>query len=185
MGSGIFCLKACDPAGPNAAHYCEHVFDRIGCQYNAPAAYVDGVFESCLGDNQDFPGVYTGADGQVTTYSQPPESLGAIQSMPYTARIPASSSCTPYQSAQIFSGQPSATIPVVASSTAVTTPAGSATGGASSAAGGAARVTTSAKAAAAASASASSTASANGAVVQSGSLASVVFGGLLGLVALM
>lgn len=64
MGSNVFCIKACDPAGADAAHYCEHVYDRIGCQYNAPAAYVDSVFESCEGENQDFPGVYTGSDGQ-------------------------------------------------------------------------------------------------------------------------
>lgn len=53
MGSNVFCFKACDPSGPNAPELCQHVFDRIGCAYNAPAAYVDGVFESCLGDNQD------------------------------------------------------------------------------------------------------------------------------------
>src|SRR5258706_4773384 len=47
MGGGVFCLKACDPAGPNAAKYCEHVYDRIGCKYNVPHAYQDGVFESC------------------------------------------------------------------------------------------------------------------------------------------
>lgn len=64
MGSNIFCIKACDPAGADAAHYCEHVFDRIGCNYNAPAAYQDAVFESCDGDLQDFPGVYTNSAGQ-------------------------------------------------------------------------------------------------------------------------
>lgn len=116
MGGGQFCLKACDPAGAHAADYCQHVFDRIGCQYNAPAAYVDNVFLSCLGDNQDFPGVYTGADGVVTTYQQPAESLGAISTMPYTARIPASSSCTTYESASLYAGAPSASL---AASTAV------------------------------------------------------------------
>ncbi|KAG9004408.1 hypothetical protein FRB90_010916 [Tulasnella sp. 427] len=122
MGSGIFCLKACDPKGAHAADFCQHVFDRIGCQYNAPAAYVDGEFTSCLGDSQDFPGVYTGADGVVSTYTQPPESLGPISTMPYTARIPASSSCTTFTSAAIYTGQPSATVAAtssVASSSAV------------------------------------------------------------------
>ncbi|KAG8795479.1 hypothetical protein FRC17_008127, partial [Serendipita sp. 399] len=55
MGGGAFCLKACDPSRPNAARYCEHIYDRIGCNYNAPAAYKPDVFESCLGDSQDFP----------------------------------------------------------------------------------------------------------------------------------
>jgi len=110
MGGGVFCLKACDPAGPNAAKYCEHVFDRIGCKYNAPAAYQDGVFLSCLGANQDFPGVYTGANGQVTTYQQPAESLGAISTIPYEPKIPASSQCTTYTSAQLYANAPAATI---------------------------------------------------------------------------
>ncbi|KAG5978743.1 hypothetical protein E4U54_007027 [Claviceps lovelessii] len=90
MGGNAFCLKACDPAGPNAAHFCEHIFDRIGCAYNVPNAAQDGVFESCLGENQDFPGVYTDESGAGQTYTQPPEELGAITSIPYTARVPAS-----------------------------------------------------------------------------------------------
>ena len=40
MGANVFCLKACDPTGADDDRYCEHIFDRIGCSYNAPAAYV-------------------------------------------------------------------------------------------------------------------------------------------------
>lgn len=165
MGSDVFCLKACDPKGAHAADYCQHVFDRIGCQYNAPAAYVDGEFTSCLGDSQDFPGVYTGADGVVTTYQQPPESLGPISTMPYTARIPASSSCTTFSSAQLYSGQPTptvaATTSAAASSAAATTPAA----GSSSAA---AAVKTSANKSTAAASSASATGNAAGAPTKLG-----------------
>lgn len=96
MGGRTFCLKACDPSGPNAASYCEHIFDRIGCYYNAPGKYEVGTFESCLGDNQDFPGIYTGEDGLTSTYTQPPEELGPITTTPYSVRIPASSSCVPF-----------------------------------------------------------------------------------------
>ncbi|KAG6877616.1 hypothetical protein C0993_005620 [Termitomyces sp. T159_Od127] len=95
--------QACDPAGPNAAKFCQHIFDRIGCAYNAPNNAQNGTFEACLGDNQDFPGVYTDATGAVQTYTQPPEALGAISTMPYQPKVPASSSCTPYQSAQLYS----------------------------------------------------------------------------------
>jgi hypothetical protein len=116
MGGNVFCLKACDPSGPDAARYCEHVFDRIGCKYNAPAAYQDNVFLSCLGENQDFPGVYTGTDGKVTTFQQPPESLGAISTMPYEPKIPATSSCTTYTSAQLYANAPAATISGASSS---------------------------------------------------------------------
>ncbi|KEP53270.1 mannoprotein [Rhizoctonia solani 123E] len=118
MGANIFCLKACDPTDPDDDKYCEHVFDRIGCQYNAPAAYVNGTFESCQGENQDFPGVYTNAAGQVVTYTQPPESLGAITTIPYTARVPASSNCVSFQSAALYSGLPGAASAAPSSSAA-------------------------------------------------------------------
>ncbi|GJJ10139.1 hypothetical protein Clacol_004365 [Clathrus columnatus] len=103
LGGNIFCFKICDPAGANAVNFCQHIYDRIGCAYNAPAAYRLGVFEKCLGDNQDFPGVYTGPDGQVSTYFQPPESLGPITSIPYQPRIPASSQCVQFQSEVLYS----------------------------------------------------------------------------------
>ncbi|KAG8684336.1 hypothetical protein FRC09_015455 [Ceratobasidium sp. 395] len=124
MGANVFCLKACDPAGADDDKFCEHIYDRIGCTYNAPAAYVDGVFESCQGENQDFPGIYT-SNGQVVTYKQPPESLGAITTMPYDPKIPASSNCVQFQSAQLYTGAPAA--PGVTTSGAAssgTTPAG-------------------------------------------------------------
>jgi len=119
MGGGAFCLKACDPSRPNAARYCEHIFDRIGCQYNAPASYATGVFESCLGDSQDFPGIYTGANGVVSTYTQPAESLGAITTINYTPRLPASSQCTPGVSSVLYAGAPAASTTVSSSSSAI------------------------------------------------------------------
>ncbi|KAG8752861.1 hypothetical protein FRC14_006642 [Serendipita sp. 396] len=109
MGGGTFCLKACDPAGANAAKYCEHIFDRIGCKYNAPASYADGEFTSCDGASQDFPGIYT-VGGVVSTYTQPPESLGAISTMPYEPVIPATSNCQTFQSSALFTGAPDATV---------------------------------------------------------------------------
>ncbi|KAG6834005.1 hypothetical protein H0H93_012612, partial [Arthromyces matolae] len=104
MGSNTFCFKACDPSRPNAANYCQHIYDRIGCAYNAPSNAKNGVFESCKGDSQDFPGIYTDAQGKVHTYTQPAESLGEITSMPYVAKVPASSACVQYQSAALFAG---------------------------------------------------------------------------------
>jgi hypothetical protein len=101
MGGGAFCIKACDPAGNNAANFCQHKFDRIGCKYNAPNNAQNNVFQSCQGDNQDFPGVYT-EEGQVMTYTQPSESLGDIQSVPYEPRTPASSNCQTFSSSQLY-----------------------------------------------------------------------------------
>jgi hypothetical protein len=108
MGGQKFCLKACDPSNADAANFCQHIFDRIGCEYNAPAKYEEGTFESCQGDNQDFPGVYT-SGGQVVTYQQPAESLGPISTLPYTPRIPASSNCVATPSSVLYAGAPAAT----------------------------------------------------------------------------
>ena len=105
MGGNSFCFKVCDPADSNAANYCQHIYDRIGCAYNAPNRAQDGVFEVCEGENQDFPGVYT-SGGQTLTYTQPPESLGPITSIPFTARIPASSNCVTYQSSALYTALP-------------------------------------------------------------------------------
>jgi hypothetical protein len=105
MGGNAFCLKACDPSKPNDARYCEHRFDRIGCEYNAPNNARNGTFESCDGDDQDFPGIYM-SNGVVMTYTQPPEALGDITAMPYTAHVPASSNCVQYTSAAIYTALP-------------------------------------------------------------------------------
>jgi len=129
MGSNSFCLKACDPAGKNAANFCQHIYDRIGCAYNAPNAAQDKVFESCQADNADFPGVYTGADGAVTTYKQPAESLGPITSIPFTAKVPASSNCVPITSSVAFAGLPTPTAGSASSSSgAASSGTGSQTG---------------------------------------------------------
>lgn len=42
VGSDFFCFKACDPAGANDDKYCEHIYDRIGCNYNMPNQAKEG-----------------------------------------------------------------------------------------------------------------------------------------------
>ncbi|GAA5928580.1 uncharacterized protein JCM15063_003914 [Sporobolomyces koalae] len=99
IGSGEFCLKLCDPSitSPN---YCENKFDLIGCAYNMPASYQDGVFLDCDSDLQEVVGTYT-SNGQTYTWSQP-SSLPADSTLPWTPSIPASSNCKTYQSTDIF-----------------------------------------------------------------------------------
>lgn len=115
MGSSMFCIKACDPSVSDSTKYCQNIFDRIGCAYNAPAAYVNGTFLTCDSDNQDPPGIYTDASGAIQTFTQPAESLGPISTMPYTPKVPASSNCVTYSSADIYkaaatvSGAPAST----------------------------------------------------------------------------
>ncbi|KAF9003566.1 hypothetical protein BDQ17DRAFT_1355541 [Cyathus striatus] len=130
MGGNAFCIKVCDPANSDAANYCQHVFDRIGCAYNVPNSAQNGTFESCEGENQDFPGVYT-ENGQVMTYTQPAESLGAISSMPYTARIPASSNCKTYESTSLYAALATVTGDAAAVGTASATGSVSGSAGAS------------------------------------------------------
>jgi len=106
MGSNAFCFKACDPSGSRAAALCQHIYDRIGCAFNAPSAAKDGVFEACEGEPQDPPGIYTGADGQTSTYTQPAEGIEPSPSDTYTPRIPASSNCVTFQSSEIYTALP-------------------------------------------------------------------------------
>ncbi|GAA6002256.1 uncharacterized protein JCM10292_000831 [Rhodotorula paludigena] len=103
MGANQFCLKACDPSWENGWQMCEHIYDRIGCNYNAPSnwATINGTFESCMGDDQLPPGQYV-ENGVTSTYTQPPESLGIISTIPYQPFTPSSSSCTPYTSSAIY-----------------------------------------------------------------------------------
>jgi len=134
MGSNTFCFKACDPSNPNAAKFCEHIYDRIGCAYNAPSSAQNGTFESCLGDNQDFPGIYTDSTGATLTYTQPPESLGPIPPLTWTARVPNSSSCVQHQSSELFSVLASVTasqtgLAGAPSSSATATSSGTSAGG--------------------------------------------------------
>ncbi|TKA55221.1 hypothetical protein B0A53_02191 [Rhodotorula sp. CCFEE 5036] len=133
----VFCLKACDPSYENGWAMCEHIFDRIGCVYNAPSNWskINGTFESCKGDDQLYPGQYV--EGGVTrTYTQPPESLGVISTVPYTPFTPSSSECTPYTSASIYTAASqlaasTSSASTTASSSTVTSGASSSSGSAS------------------------------------------------------
>ncbi|KAF9523222.1 hypothetical protein CPB83DRAFT_863218 [Crepidotus variabilis] len=105
MGGDMFGCKACDPSKSNPRRHCEHIYDRIGIVWNMPSNAKEGEFVSCDADNAEFVGVYT-SNGQVLTYTQPPESLGAISTMPYTPTIPPSSNCKTFASTQLFAALP-------------------------------------------------------------------------------
>lgn len=105
MGGNGFCLKICDPAGQNQQALCQNIYDRLGCAYNAPNNAQKGVFEVCDGDDMSPVGVYT-TGGATSTYFQPPESLGPITTVPYTATPAPSSNCVTYSSTSLYTGQP-------------------------------------------------------------------------------
>jgi len=122
IGGGTFCLKMCNPSDPQAAELCQHVYDRIGCTYNALADYgsINGTFQVCDSDDMTPPGVYT-TNGQTTTWFQGPE--GQPVSAPYTTSIPPSSNCHTYASTDLFAAAATVT-PSSGASTAAPTGSG-------------------------------------------------------------
>ncbi|KAM0751992.1 hypothetical protein T439DRAFT_333271 [Meredithblackwellia eburnea MCA 4105] len=58
-------------AGGEQIH--EHIYDLQGCQWNMPGDYSGGSFDVCAGDAVAPPGVYTQADGSLSTYQQGPD----------------------------------------------------------------------------------------------------------------
>jgi len=56
MSANEFCIRAC--IGSNAPTNCQHIYDVMGCNWNMPANYDIGVFESCDGDVGEPMGVY-------------------------------------------------------------------------------------------------------------------------------
>ena len=61
------------------------------------------TFEVCDSDNMEIPGIYTLPGGQTTSYAQPPESLGEIQTVPYNPVVPSSSNCQATPSSVLYS----------------------------------------------------------------------------------
>lgn len=137
VGSGVFCFKACDPAGDRAAELCEHRYDRVGCTYNAPADYssINGTFSSCQGENQLPVGQYV-SDGRTVTWEQPPESLGEISTIPFTPSVPATSQCSTHDSSSLFTNLASYYSSASPNAAGTTSAAASAATGASTSGGG-------------------------------------------------
>ncbi|KAG8969308.1 hypothetical protein FRC03_003409 [Tulasnella sp. 419] len=68
MSSTEFCIRGCKD-GKDARKFCQHIYDIVGCGFNMPGNYTEGVFESCKGDSTYFPGLYSvsAADGSWST----------------------------------------------------------------------------------------------------------------------
>ncbi|KAF8842909.1 hypothetical protein BDN67DRAFT_898397, partial [Paxillus ammoniavirescens] len=79
-----FCFRACKSSA-NASIMCQNVDDAMGCEWNMPGNYDAGVFENCLGDSAEPPGVYA-----TSTFYQ------GTSVTPLPHRAPSSSSCTTY-----------------------------------------------------------------------------------------
>jgi hypothetical protein len=132
IGGDTFCLTMCFPSDSqtNQDNYCNNVYDRMGCAYNMPNNARNGTFEVCEADLKIPVGTYV-TNGATMTFSQP---FSGDFTPPYTPVVPASSSCTTYQSAALYSGLPTvaaaSTTPTGASQTGKATGTGSASAGA-------------------------------------------------------
>lgn len=114
ISSTIYCVRACSDA-----QYCPTVYDETGCYFfTSNGIGWDGVYQDCVGDEGDPPGVYVDEGGQTVTYTQG----GGWP----TFSIPAVSECVGGVSGGVWATETAAT-----SGTAVQTSAasGAATGG--------------------------------------------------------
>ncbi|KAJ7581834.1 hypothetical protein C8J56DRAFT_832745 [Mycena floridula] len=173
IGANSFCGKVCDSTGSNPGGLCQNIYDRLGCDYNAPNTAQEGVFERCDGADMTPVGTYV-VDGVTSVYHQPAET-DDIGTVPYTATPAAISNCVTYASAALFAD--GATITGAAAATSATAAAtGSVSGSAAGSGSGAGTAKTTAKTTATGSA-ASSTAT-SGAIsvgVSSGALVIALF----------
>ncbi|KAF9068330.1 hypothetical protein BDP27DRAFT_1163691, partial [Rhodocollybia butyracea] len=129
IGGNTFCAKACDDTQPNAEALCQHIYDRIGCAYNAPNNAKNGTFEYCQGADMTPVGVYV-VNGVTSTWTQPAETV-SITGVPYTPTPAASSNCVTIASASLYTDLAS----VTASGVAATATSGSKPSGSSGSAG--------------------------------------------------
>jgi len=74
ISANQYCFRICKD-GASAPGLCNHVYDVLGCDWNIPANYTEGIFESCDADNDIPMGVYgtsTFSQGEPVTPSANP-----------------------------------------------------------------------------------------------------------------
>jgi len=117
MSISEYCIRICKP-GPNAADWCQHIYDVVGCKWVMPGNYDDG-FESCKGDSGTPPGLYPQPDGSTSTFHQ------GDPATPDPHPAPSSSACQTYQSTQLFAATATPTTTVSTSGRGSSTGSGS------------------------------------------------------------
>ncbi|KAH7923176.1 hypothetical protein BV22DRAFT_1106222 [Leucogyrophana mollusca] len=122
IGGNAFCITICDPASSSddQGAYCQNIYDRMGCNYNMPNNAQNGTFEVCDADLKTPVGIYV-TNGVTMTYSQP---ASGVVDPPYTPVVPASSNCVTYQSAQLYTANPTPSGATSASGSSATGGAG-------------------------------------------------------------
>ncbi|KAG9121645.1 hypothetical protein FRC07_002330, partial [Ceratobasidium sp. 392] len=113
MSATEFCIRACKDS-KTAPKICNHVYDVMGCGWNMPGNYDQGVFENCVGDSSLPMGIY----GSSTFHQGDP-------STPAAHPAPKSSSCQAVKS--VGNGAQLSTVSASTTSAVTTAPGGSAT----------------------------------------------------------
>jgi len=125
IGSNMFCLRGCNPNDPNAAKLCNHIYDIVGCTYNAVADYqqinASNAFVVCDSNDMIPPGIYT-TGGTTTTWFQP--QTGPVIP-PYTPSQVQSSNCQTFASTDLFAAAISAAPTSSGAANPTITPGGS------------------------------------------------------------
>lgn len=66
ISSTTYCVRAC-----SNPLYCPTAYDEMGCYFlTSDGIGWDGVYQDCVGDDGDPPGVYVDAGGETVTYTQ-------------------------------------------------------------------------------------------------------------------
>ncbi|KAJ1306540.1 hypothetical protein OPQ81_007541 [Rhizoctonia solani] len=112
MSATEFCIRACKD-GPKAAKICNHIYDIMGCEWNMPGNYAQGVFENCVGDSAEPMGIY----GSSTFHQGDP-------STPQPHAAPKSSSCTSVSSIR-NAGTATSTVSTITTPPSVSSASGS------------------------------------------------------------
>ena len=131
-------MRICKGADSHSDELCRHTLDRIGLAYNCPSKFTigagspSGTFEVCDSADMTPPGVYTGADGVTSTYTQGPE--GEPLNVPYTPTAAPSSNCQTFTSSAIYTDAPANTAAAASGSGSAAASGAAATGSAGGAA---------------------------------------------------
>ncbi|KAF8593820.1 hypothetical protein BDV93DRAFT_610938 [Ceratobasidium sp. AG-I] len=120
MSATEFCVRACKDA-PNAPKICNHIYDVMGCEWNMPGNYAQGVFENCVGDSAQAMGIYGSSTfhqgDPATPAAHPAPGSSSCKAVSTIGNAPATTSVTSTSAATSAAGSTVASSAATATST--------------------------------------------------------------------
>jgi len=123
MSATEFCIRACKD-GKNAPKLCNHIYDVMGCAWNMPGNYDQGVFENCVGNSGEPMGIYGASTFHQGEPNTPPahpapgsSSCQAVSSVGNGAQVTTVSTSTASTAAATSSHLATSTMAATATST--------------------------------------------------------------------